>query len=116
MSDVVAVNAPDTVAVGTIFEVQLQTQGTDGCWRKGDDRVSRQGPLVVRITPYDREYVGTSAFIEPTTCTDNMVDFHHAVRIGASTRGTMEISVEHHLRAASGADSTGVIELSVHVR
>jgi hypothetical protein len=116
LSVVDAVSAPDTVAVGTVFEVQIQTRGSDGCWLKGEDSVTREGPLVVRIAPFDRPHAGTRLFETISSCTDGEPVFQHVIQIGASTTGTMDIFVTHLLRTATGADSTGTIELKVYVR
>jgi len=110
LSSVSSATAPDTVAVGTTFQVLIVTSGSNGCWKKGDDRVSQQGPLQVYIVPFDREYVGTGA------CTADVPQFQHTVNVGASAKGTMDIFVSRRLRAVAGADSTGVIQLKVDVR
>jgi hypothetical protein len=110
LSGVWSVIAPDTVVLGTTFDVQIGTAGSNGCWRKGEDLVSQPGPLQVGIVPFDREYVGTGF------CTDMVVYFQHTAPVRASARGTMDIAVAHLLRAVSGADSSGAIHLSVQVR
>jgi len=110
LSWVLSVTAPDTVAVGDSFQVRIDTSGNNGCWQKGRDQVSRPGPLEAHIAPYDREYVGTGI------CTQNAPTFHHAVPLAASAKGLIEVFVAHRLRAASGADSTGVIQLNVYAR
>jgi hypothetical protein len=110
LSAVLSVTAPDTVEVGASFQVQIDTSGNNGCWRKGRDEVSRPGPLEAHIAPFDREYIGTGF------CAQNLPTFHHVVELTASTKGTIEVFVARRLRAASGADSTGVIQVNVHAR
>ena len=109
LSWVSSATAPDTVAVGTTFQVAIVTWGSSGCWRKGDDRVFRGGPLQVYIVPFDREYL-------ETTCTDIAPEFQHTVKVAALAKGTLDILVKRRLRASSGADSSGVIQLKVDVR
>lgn len=110
LSVVLFATAPGSAAVGSTFQVAIVTQGSSGCWQQGDDRVSRSGPLQVYIAPFDREYMGTGI------CADNAPRFQHGAQIAALAKGTMEIYVLRRLRAASGADSTGVIQLRVDVR
>jgi hypothetical protein len=109
LSSVGSVTAPDTVAVGSDFEVAFPTFGTNGCWRKGDDRVIANGPMQVGIWPHDQEYVGANG------CTDNEPVFQHSVRLRASARGTLAITVFTRARSSAGRDSVGAIQLSVQV-
>jgi hypothetical protein len=104
------VTAPDTVDVGSIFEVVMMSSGTNGCWKAGRDDVRRTGPLAATITPYDQEFVGTGA------CTANVPNFRHSVRLPTSTRGDFTVRVRTLKRASSGKDSVGVIQRTVVVR
>ena len=104
------VTAPDTVAVGASFEVTFLTAGSNGCWRKGGDRVTSPSRLQFGIWPHDREYVG------PNACTDNEPVFHHAVQLTASTPGTVSITVFTRMRSSAGRDSVGTIQASVYAR
>jgi hypothetical protein len=110
LSWVADVTAPDTVAAGDPFVLQVTTSGMSGCWLKGEDRVSLPDPLEVRVIPFDREYVGSGA------CTANVPFFYHEITIRASTPGTLVVSIAHRLRSVSGADSTGEIIREVEVR
>jgi len=109
LSIVTSVAAPDTVSIGSSFSVVIETQGPDGCWRKGHDLVF-PSPLLVQIRAVDQEYVGAGA------CASVILDFTHQVVVRAPSRGTMKVEVLHRLTAVSGEDSVGVIERLVVVR
>lgn len=109
LSAVSEVSVPDSVALGARFTVAIDTWGPNGCWRKGDDSVSRTSPMLVRITPHDREPTGEGV------CTDNIMKFRHVVPITGTARGDLEIEVRTRLRSVSGKDSAGVIAKTVYV-
>jgi len=110
LSLVTSVDAPDSVSQGMVFDVRIATWGPDGCWSKGRDRIVRVDPFRIDIEPSDREdLVGHGG------CTDGEVNFQHTVRIWARVPGEMAINVRRRLRAPSGADSSGTIQLKVHV-
>lgn len=109
LSTVGSVSTPDSAALGSVFEVTFATFGPNGCWHKGRDVVRSPIPLLVRITPYDREYIGGDV------CPQNAPVFQHVVPITATQAGKLKIEVLRRLRAVSGKDSIGVIEKFVTV-
>lgn len=109
LSRVSSVAAPDSAALGSRIDVDITTWGPNGCWRKGHDTVSRPGPLLARISPYDRESVREGV------CTDNIVEFHHVVPLTATAPGTLQIEVRTRLRSSTGEDSVGTIQKFVTV-
>jgi len=104
-----SVSAPDSAASGTAFDVTILTNGSNGCWQKGHDDVTRPDPLLVQITPYDREYIGDGA------CTLHMPLFQHVVPITTTEPGRLVIEVRTRLHTASGKDSVGTIETIVTI-
>jgi hypothetical protein len=102
------VSAPDSAALGSVFDVTIVTHASNGCWRQGRDKVQIPAPLLVRITPYDREYISD-------LCPQNAPTFQHVVPVTASQAGKLKIEVLRLLRAVSGKDSIGVIEKFVTV-
>jgi len=102
------VSAPDSAALGSVFDVTIGTNASNGCWQQGRDKIQVQAPLLVRITPYDRETI--SDF-----CPQNAPTFEHVVPVTAPEAGKLKIEVLRRLRAVSGKDSIGVIEKFVTV-
>jgi hypothetical protein len=109
VGSVVGVSAPDSAALGSVFDVTIVTGASNGCWQQGRDKVQVQAPLLVRITPYDRENIGGDV------CTQNAPTFQHVVPVTAREAGKLKIEVLRRLRAVSGKDSIGVIEKFVTV-
>ena len=103
-----SVSAPDSAAQGSVFDVTILTSSANGCWQQGRDKVQVRAPLLVRITPYDRETI--SDF-----CPQNAPTFQHVVPVTAPEAGKLKIEVLWRLRAVSGKDSIGVIEKFVTV-
>lgn len=110
LAGVYAVTAPDTVAVGSGFEVVMVSQGGDGCWKPGRCITSQTGPLQATIIPFDREFVGSGA------CTANLPNLWHSVNLPTTTRGAFEVSVKTYRIGSTGKDSVGVIQRTVVVR
>jgi len=108
LASVGGVLAPDSAALGSVFDVTILTTASNGCWRQGRDEVQVRAPLLVRITPYDRETI--SDF-----CSQNAPTFQHVVPVTAPEAGKLKIEVLRRLRAVSGKDSIGVIEKFVTV-
>jgi len=108
LGSVGSVSAPDSAALGSVFDVTILTTASNGCWRQGRDEVQVRAPLLVRITPYDRETI--SDF-----CPANAPTFEHVVPVTAPEAGKLKIEVLRRLRAVSGKDSIGVIEKFVTV-
>src|SRR4051812_42969303 len=52
-----SVSAPDSAALGSVFDVAIWTSASNGCWQQGRDVVQVRAPLLVRIAPYDRENI-----------------------------------------------------------
>ena len=102
------VSAPDSAALGSVFYVTIGTNASNGCWHQGRDKVQVRAPLLVWITPYDRELI--SDF-----CPQNAPTFQHVVPVTAPEAGKLKIEVLRRLRAVSGKDSIGVIEKFVTV-
>lgn len=109
LASVGGVSAPDSAALGSVFYVTIVTNAPNGCWQKGRDKVQVPAPLLVRITPYDRENISSDV------CPENAPTFQHVVPITASEAGKLKIEVLRRLRAVSGKDSIGVIEKFVTV-
>jgi hypothetical protein len=103
-------SAPDTVEVGSAFEVALMSSGTNGCWRKGRDDVRRVGPLLANITPHDLEYVGSDG------CTDDTPNFRHSINLTPEARGLFQVRVVSLTLASTGRESLRVIPLTIVVR
>ena len=95
------VTMPDTVDVGSTFDVAMMSSGANGCWKKGRDVVVRSGALQATITPYDQEYIGDGL------CTADVPTFTHVVSLNATARGAFEVNVK---------SAGGVIERMVTVR
>ena len=108
LGSVGSVSAPDSAALGSVFDVTILTTASNGCWGQGRDEVQVRAPLLVRITPYDRETI--SDF-----CPANAPTFEHVVPVTAPEAGKLKIEVLRRLRAVSGKDSIGVIEKFVTV-
>ncbi len=51
--DLPMLEAPDTVAAGTAFEIIVRTAGPGGCWQAAGAEVSGSG-LFIEVVPYDR--------------------------------------------------------------
>ena len=109
LGSVMSVSAPDSAALGSVFDVAIGTSASNGCWGQGRDEVQVPAPLLVRITPYDRENIGSDV------CPQNAPTFQHVVPVTAREAGRLKIEVLRRLRAASGKDSIGVIEKFVTV-
>jgi hypothetical protein len=109
VASVGSATAPDQTAVGSVFDVTIGTNAPNGCWGQGHDRVQVLAPLLVRITPYDRENISSDV------CPQNAPTFEHVVPVTAPAAGTLKIEVLRRLRAVSGKDSIGVIEKFVTV-
>jgi hypothetical protein len=109
LASVGGVSAPDSAALGSVFYVTIGTNASNGCWQQGPDKVQVRAPLLVRITPYDRENIGGDV------CPQNAPTFQHVVRVTAPEAGKLKIEVLRRLRAVSGRDSIGVIEKFVTV-
>jgi len=103
-----SVSAPDSAALGSVFDVTIGTNASNGCWQQGRDEVQVRAPLLVRITPYDRETISD-------VCPQNAPTFQHVVPVTAPEAGKLKIEVLRRLRAVSGKDSIGVIEKFVTV-
>jgi len=108
VGSVLGVTAPDRAALGSVFDVTIRTGYADGCWQRGHDRVQVLAPLLVRITPYDRQSLSE-------VCPENAPTFEHVVPVTASKAGPLRIEVLRLLRSVSGRDSIGVIEKFVTV-
>ena len=109
LGSVGGVSAPDSAALGSVFYVTIGTNASNGCWQQGRDEVQVPAPLLVRITPYDRENIGGDV------CPQNAPTFQHVVPVTAPEAGKLKIEVLRRLRAVSGKDSIGVIEKFVTV-
>ena len=109
LGSVGSVSAPDSAALGSVFDVTIGTHAANGCWQQGPDKVLVQAPLLVRIAPFDREYIGSDV------CPQNAPTFQHVVPLTAREAGRLKIEVLRLLRAVSGKDSIGVIEKFVTV-
>jgi len=109
LGSVGSVSAPDSAALGSVFDVTIETNASNGCWQQGRDEVQVPAPLLVRITPYDRENIGGDV------CPQNAPTFQHVVPVTAREAGKLKIEVLRRLRAVSGKDSIGVIEKLVTV-
>ena len=109
LASVGGVSAPDSAALGSVFDVTIGTNASNGCWQQGRDEVQVPAPLLVRITPYDRENIGGDV------CPQNAPTFQHVVPVTAPEAGKLKIEVFRRLRAVSGKDSIGVIEKFVTV-
>jgi hypothetical protein len=103
------VTAPDTMSVGSAFEVVMLSSGTNGCWRKGRD-VVRRADLQATILPYDQVFIGEGG------CTTDVPTFTHVVSLETTTRGVFEVNVVTLLRATTGKDSVGAIQRTVVVQ
>ncbi len=108
LASVGGVSAPDSAALGSVFYVTIGTHASNGCWQQGRDEVQVRAPLLVRITPYDRETISD-------LCPQNAPTFQHVVPVTAPEAGRLKIEVLRRLRAVSGKDSIGVIEKFVTV-
>ena len=108
LGSVGSVSAPDRAALGSVFDVTIVTNAANGCWQQGRDQIQDQDPLLVRITPYDREYISD-------VCPQNAPTFLHVVAVTARATGRLKIEVLKRLRAVSGKDSIVVIEKFVTV-
>lgn len=108
LGSVGSVSAPDSAALGSVFDVTIMTNAANGCWQQGRDKVQALAPLLIRITPYDREYISD-------LCPANAPTFQHVVPVTAPEAGKLKIEVLRRLRAVSGKDSIGVIEKFVTV-
>jgi len=102
VAGILEVTTPDTVGVGSEFEVVMLSTGSNGCWRAGRSVVHQVNPLSVTIIPYDEEYVGENA------CTQDTPTLRHSIHLLASVKGTLEVNVQR----AGG----GVIQRTVVVR
>ena len=108
LASVGGVSAPDRAALGSVFDVTIGTNASNGCWQQGRDKVQVRAPLLVRITPYDRETISD-------VCPQNAPTFQHVVPVTAPEAGKLKIEVLRRLRAVSGKDSIGMIEKFVTV-
>jgi hypothetical protein len=108
LGSVGSVSAPDSAALGSVFDVTIGTNASNGCWQQGRDKVQVQDPLLVRITPYDREYISD-------ICPENAPTFQHVVPVTARATGRLKIEVLKRMRTVSGKDSIVVIEKFVTV-
>ena len=109
VGSVASVSAPNSAALGSVFDVTIGTNASNGCWGQGGDKVQVPAPLLVRITPYDRENIGGDI------CPQNAPTFRHVVRVTARATGRLKIVVLRRLRSVSGKDSIAVIEKFVTV-
>ena len=109
VGSVASVSAPNSAALGSVFDVTIGTNASNGCWQQGRDEVQVQDPLLVRITPYDREDIASDV------CPQNAPTFRHVVRVTARATGRLKIEVLKRMRAVSGKDSIVVIEKFVTV-
>jgi len=109
LGSVGSVSAPDSAALGSVFDVTIVTHAASGCWQQGPDKVLVQAPLLVRIAPFDREDIVSDV------CPQNAPTFQHVVPLTAREAGRLKIEVLRLLRAVSGKDSIGVIEKFVTV-
>jgi len=109
VGSVASVSAPNSAPLGSVFDVTIGTNASNGCWQQGRDEVQVQDPLLVRITPYDRENIASDV------CPQNAPTFQHVVRVTARATGRLKIVVLRRLRSVSGKDSIAVIEKFVTV-
>jgi len=109
VGSVASVSAPNSAALGSVFDVTIGTNASNGCWQQGRDEVQVQDPLLVRITPYDREDIASDV------CPQNAPTFRHVVRVTARATGRLKIEVLRRLRSVPGKDSIAVIEKFVTV-
>lgn len=109
IGSVMSVSAPDSAAAGTAFDVTVFTSASNGCWSKGRDDVARPDPLLVRITPYDRELIGGDV------CPAIAPVFEHMVRVHAAEAGKLTAQIQTRLRSSTGKDSIGTIERIVTI-
>ena len=109
VGSVASVSAPNSAALGSVFDVTIVTHAASGCWQQGPDKVLVQAPLLVRIAPFDREDIGSDV------CPQNAPTFQHVVPVTAREAGKLKIEVLRLLRAVSGKDSIGVIVKFVSV-
>jgi len=109
VGSVLGVSAPDSAALGSVFDVTIVTGASNGCWQQGRDEVQVRAPLLVRIAPYDRENIGSDV------CPQNAPTFHHVVPVTALVAGKLKIEVLTRVGTVSGKDSIVVIEKFVTV-
>jgi len=109
VGSVASVSAPNSAALGSVFDVTIGTNASNGCWQQGRDEVQVQDPLLVRITPYDHEDIASDV------CPQNAPTFRHVVRVTARATGRLKIEVLRRLRSVSGKESIAVIEKFVTV-
>src|SRR5690349_1543587 len=57
LASVMGVSAPDSAALGSVFYVTIGTSASNGCWQQGSDKVLFPATMLVRVMPYDREYI-----------------------------------------------------------
>ena len=108
LAAVVSVLVPEAVEIGERFQVSILTGAPSGCWSKGYDevKITDEGVLIV---PYDLVITGAGQ------CADIYLEFTHHVPLRLFMSGTIDISIQHYLRSATGADSIGTIKEKVIV-
>jgi hypothetical protein len=81
----VVIQAPDTVSVGTAFQVVVFTVGISGCWRADGQEVSISN-RVVALKPYDR--------VEGEVCTQavSMLPHQSSVTLNAAGIWTLRVT------------------------
>jgi hypothetical protein len=77
--------APDTVAAGEAFDVEVTTIGLNGCWRAGGQSVQVEDG-VVTLTPSD---VRSGAHV----CTQILSELRHSSRVTLATPGEWTLRV-----------------------
>ncbi len=100
LGSVRSVEAPDTVGVGSVFEVTVTTTGPDGCWGRARTETGVDG-LVATITPYDNHHRGGY-------CTMMPVEIVHTAALVFEESGTGRIRV--YGRDGSGAEVRVTVE------
>jgi hypothetical protein len=110
LAAVMNVTVPDTVSVGSTFEVVMLSSAANGCWKIGRDELSSTSPVQATITPYDQENV------ESDVCPQNAPTFRHLVSLSAAVPGDFSVTVRTRMKASTGKDSVGTIQRTVAVR
>jgi hypothetical protein len=106
--DPVVLAIPDTVAVGSPFEVTVRTYG-GGCIDPGDTEVSLTGQAAT-VRPYD---VFVTDLPPNYVCNDDLRLYTHRATLRFDQRGPATVTVRGRVRPG---DSAIAVQRSVHVR
>ena len=106
--DPIVIEIPDTVAVGSPFEVTVRTYG-GGCIDPGDTEVSVTGQAAT-VRPYD---VFVTHLPPNYACTDDIRLYTHRATVRFDQAGPATVTVHGRVRPG---DSAIAVPRSVHVR